>query len=510
VAASRRPVAPRLGSEKPRIFTPPLRRLTPRTSAGFACIEFAEEVLGITLLPWQRWLLVHALEQLRDGTFRFRTVVVLVARQNGKSTLAQVLALFFMYVRAVALVIGTAQNLDIAEEVWQGAVDIAEDVPELAEEIRRVVRVNGKKALELRTGERYKVQTASRRGGRGLSGDLVLMDELREHQSWDSWSAVTKTTLARLLAQVWALSNAGDAMSIVLAHLRRMAHAALGDPDGINVGEGALSATEAAPDDVDVDGDSLGIFEWSAPPGSDPADRRVWAMANPALGHTITERALASALRTDPEWVFRTEVLCQWSSGTLEGPFPPGAWEGCLDPESSIGDAESYVVGVDVSHDRAVTHVAVAEFDQRGRPHPEVNASRAGTDWVLPWLRERRARIRAVAGQGKGAPVSDLLGELEADGFEVRRWEGDELASGTGQFYDLVRERLMSRVAQPLLDVAAATAVTKPLGDRFVWNRRQSPTDISPLIAANAAVWGLLTAPVPVVSAYESRNLMVL
>jgi hypothetical protein len=123
--------------------------------------------------------------------------VLLVARQNGKSTFLQLLALFFMYVRGVALVIGTAQNLDIAEEVWQGAVDIAEDVPDLAAEIERVNKTNGKKSLELRAGERYKVQAANRRGGRGLSGDLVLMDELREHQSWDAWGAVTKTTLAR-------------------------------------------------------------------------------------------------------------------------------------------------------------------------------------------------------------------------------------------------------------------------------------------------------------------------
>jgi hypothetical protein len=350
------------------------------------------------------------------------------------------------------------------------------------------------------------VQAANRRGGRGLSGDLVIMDELREHQSWDSWSAVTKTTLARSLAQIWALSNAGDASSIVLAHLRRMGHAALGDPDGINQTIGGDEPPEAA---AEVDDDSLGLFEWSAPPGSDPADRDTWPAANPSLGHTITERAIGSALRTDPEWVFRTEVLCQWSSGTLEGPFPPGAWESCLDKASSIAKAETYVIGVDVSHDRGMTHIAAAEFDQAGRPHPEVNASRAGTDWVVPWLLERKSKVRAVAGQGKGAPVSELLDEIEAAGLPVSRWEGPDLAAGTGQFYDLVRDRLISRLVQPLLDVAAATAVTKPLGDRFVWNRRQSPTDIAPLIAANAAVWALLNAPIPTVSAYEDSDLVI-
>ena len=34
----------------------------PDTSLGFECCEFAEDVLGIDLLPWQRWFLIHALE----------------------------------------------------------------------------------------------------------------------------------------------------------------------------------------------------------------------------------------------------------------------------------------------------------------------------------------------------------------------------------------------------------------------------------------------------------------
>ena len=43
------------------------------------------------------------------------------------------------------LVIGTAQNLDVAEEQWRGAVELAEGVPELEEEIARIDKTNGKK-----------------------------------------------------------------------------------------------------------------------------------------------------------------------------------------------------------------------------------------------------------------------------------------------------------------------------------------------------------------------------
>lgn len=512
VRSTVRPAQPkRLGHEPPRIYTPPLRKLTPRTSRGFSVIDFAEQVLEVDLFPWQKWLLIHALELLRDGSFRFRTLIVLVARQNGKSTLSQVLALWSMYVNGCNLVIGTAQDLDVAEEIWQGAVDLVDETPDLLSLKERVILVNGKKTLELKTGERYKVKAANRRAGRGLSGDLILLDELREHQSWDAWGAITKTTMARPDAQVWALSNAGDASSVVLRYLRKMAHAAIGDPDGINADD---DPSKLLPDEDDEaqdyeldDEDSLGIFEWSAPPGCDAADRDGWAMANPSLGYGITERSVNSACKTDPEWVFRTEVLCQWSDGSLEGPFPPGAWEaGVVSPEDSqiVGNV---IAGIDVSFDRSKAHIAFAGRTFDGQPQVEIVASRAGTDWVLPWLQDSKRVdvIDGVTGQGRGAPVSGLLVELEAAGVPVTLWQGSDLGAGSGGFYDLVRANGIRHLPQPALDVPAATAVTKPSGDGWLWDRRHSPTDIAPLIAATASVWLLNRPAEPVfVSAYES------
>jgi len=490
-------------------------------------------MLGIDLLPWQKWLLIHMLELLPDNSLRFRTVIVLVARQNGKSTLSQVVALWFMYVYRVKLVLGTAQDLDTAEEVWQGAVDLVTETdeddeplhPELHELLDKVVMVNGKKSLNLTTGERYKVKAANRRAGRGLSGDLILLDELREHQSWDAWGAITKTTMARAMALILALSNAGDASSVVLRYLRNMAiesliadghedlRAELGDLDQIVDDE--LSAY--ADDGVDeaemfanAGDDSLAIFEWSAPPGCDVNDRDAWAWANPSLGHTITERTIASAAATDPEWIFRTEVLCQWSKGTLNGPFPAGCWEACLDPTSSIAGVERFTVGVDLSHDKSFAHLVIAGFNQRGEPHGEVTASRAGTGWVIPFLAEREDRIICVAGQGKGAPVSPLLNEIEEAGIPVRRWEGPDLSAGTVEFFQLVKDKKLRHLTQPILDAAAATAVPKitDTGSMF-WNRGQSPLDIGPLVGLNAAIWALLHQPKRRTSAYESSDLII-
>ena len=394
--------------------------------------------------------------------------------------------------------------------------------PELDALKGNVIRVNGKKALVLTTGERYKVKAANRRAGRGLSGDLTLLDELREHQSWDAWGAITKTTMARAMALVLAMSNAGDATSVVLRYLRLMAHAALGDPDGLNDDDALVGD---APEDLELEGDdeTLGIFEWSAPPGCHLRDRDGWAYANPSLGYTITERTIAAAARTDPEWIFRTEVLCQWSEGTLEGPFPPGAWEACADPDSTRAPDAPIALCVDVSWDRATSYIALATTRSDGLYHVEVIARRAGTDWVVPWLtsaeRSEEVRTAPVVIQAKGAPVTSLHGPLTEAGVNVVEWGGAALGAATGAFYDRVRAAVGEGQAttalrhrdQPLLNVATATAATRPVGDAWLWDRRRSPTDVAPLIACTGALWCLTSAmPQLTTSAYESQRLEVL
>lgn len=533
----------RLGSETPRVGTPPLRELTPDTSLGFHIIAFAERVLLIELHPWQKWLLIHAFELLPDNTLRFRTVVVLVARQNGKSLVSQVVALWMLYVYGLNLVLGTAQDLDTAEEVWQGAVDLVTELdddtdepvrPDLADLLDKVVQVNGKKALVLKNRRRYKVKAANRRAGRGLSGDLILLDELREHQSWDAWGSITKTTMARAMALILCLSNAGDGTSIVLRYLRKMGHAGAGDPDGLNASAFVSELTDEDREDFTAeaesladDEDSLGFFEWSAPPGCAVDDRDAWAMANPSMNHPngIAERTIASACRTDPEIVFRPEVLCQWLEGSTTGFFAPGAWQvgRFVDTGDGVPD-EWQIVGkvracVDTSHDRTMTYIAFAGRRADGLPQCEIVTRRAGQEWVRDWLEERADVIEEVTGQSKGAPVSGLMADLaETTDLPIVEWKGDDLAGWTGMVYDEVNKGAVTddgdrvgvrHLPWPELDVAADTAVAKTLGERFVVDRIHSPSDAAPLVAFIGALGLLLrTTKAPAVSVYESRGVL--
>ena len=480
-----------IGNEVPRLWTRPIRPLTPDTSSGFECIEFAEQVLGLELLPWQRWLLIHLLELNPDNTYRFRTAIVLVARQNGKSTLLQIIALWKLYLDGANLIIGTAQNLDIAEETWAGAVELAESVPELKEEIAHVDRTNGKKALRLSAGERYKVAAASRRGGRGLSGDFIALDELREHQNWDAWAAVTKTTMARKRPQIVGFSNAGTAESVVLHSLRNDAMSTLGH-DLRNLWDGHGN-------------DSLGIFEWS--PTDDVVctckqrphlrecllqDREAWAAANPSLGYTITERAVLSAMSTDPDPIFLTEVLCRWVDGVLEPAIPLHAWAAAEDITSKVRDGYNVALAVDVAYpDRDRAAISFCGMRDDGDLHVEVFAHRPGIDWVVPELLRLRDKLWPCAIViDPGGPAGALLNAAEEADLEIVQPSTREIAQGCGEFYDLlVDSHRLHHLGQKELNDALKSAAKRDLADAWAWSRKGSG-DISPLVSATNAVWG--------------------
>ena len=521
---AQKPAERRYGCEVPRIFTPPLRELTPETSLGFSVIEFAA-VIGIDLFPWQRWLLIHMLELLQDGTLRFGTVVVLVARQNGKSALSQVLALWIMMALDWPVVLGTAQDIDTAEKVWSGAVDLLESDEELAPLIRKVNKTNGKKSLILEAfdedglgGNEYRVKSANRRAGRGFSGNLILLDELREHQNWFAWAAITHTTMAQLLKLIVCLSNAGDATSVVLAYFRKAAHRALGDPDGICEADDALLAPTEADlgDDFEDDfidevldeidpAEHLGFFEWSAPPGMDRRNRDGWAQANPSMGHIPPlERNIAQAL-AEPEWVFRTEVLCQWPDGAVDGPFLPGSWEkGRNTPVEDehgrkVPAAKDRLVGktwacVDTAFSRSMTYIALCGLRADGVHQVEIRAARSGQEWVKDWLLERADTIHSVTGQSRGAPVSKLMKDLAADREFAARipvvdWQGGDLAGATDEAWYAVKDAKVRHNPQPTLDIAATASATKDWGDQKVIDRKASPVDAAPLVAFVGALW---------------------
>ena len=480
------------GMTEPRIYTKPLRELTEKTTLGYAAIEYAETVMRKTLYPWQKFALTHMLEIVgkleKDWHFRFRTVLIMVSRQNGKTVLSEVIASFFLNVLCVDSVFGTSLSLDKAEEVWEAVINDQETIPELSSDIDRVSRTNGNKRLILTGLRQYKVGAPTRRAGRGDSNDLVMLDEVREHRDWETWSAAAASINAKPNGIIVCFSNAGDPDSVVLRQLRSQAIA-------------MMEKSQAQDFGGDVDGETLGLFEWSSPEEAAMDDIEALAQANPAMGYgLLTERALKANRDTFPESKFRSECMCQQVETLLPQPFPEGAWNGGVDTSSYIIPESDLYYGIDMSTDRRWISIAVCGMREDGNYHIEVAARVLDAEKAIDWFRARVMRNKMkLAFQGRGAPVTGLAEQIcTLQGIERHAIEGPELTNGWGRFFDAIAISAPSDVPkrgvrvyhlpQPVLDAPAKTMQMRNMGNGTeLPDRKKSPDDIAPLFACFVA-----------------------
>lgn len=509
MTAATEEVIPRTGSTTARLFTPPLAEhctgpapdeygemreclcgcgLNPKYSWGFDCILFLTLVCGWSLLPWQQFLYIHALEKGADGSgFRFKILLVLVARQNGKTKWLKGLGLWrlFMsrYGRAdkncpgARLAVIAAQNLDYAESTLKEVVDEIRDNPLLSRELINHRVTNGKHRAILTNRRYWRAATASRKGARSLSVDIAMLDELREHTTWDAWNAIVPTTTVRQYSQVVCTSNAGDQRSEVLRALR----------------DGCVRRVTTA----ETSQTTTGFFEWSVPMEEDARDPRFWFQANPAMGllndFTIEDlRGYLEAMEYRNMPGFQTEHLCQWVDAMQPGIIPAEHWADTMDHTSRRAEGSQVYAALDVNYERSRSYVAIAARRADGNLHVEIAMPGKGTDWVIPWLTapERKGKFVGVAVQKTGAPASGMLEDMRRAGIPVVEWgPGTEIAGGSALFYDMICEHRVYHRPAATLDRAAASGVSRNVGDGWVFDRRNSPVDVSPLIALAAAAW---------------------
>lgn len=517
-----------LGSTEPRLYTPPLVEgppgpcgcgcaLTADTTLGFAVEQFAAELLCMPLDPWERFAVIHGLELLPDGRPRFRKLLIIVARQNGKTFLLMVLALYWLFVARVALVLGTSTNLDYARESWAAAVEVAEGVEELAELLPKnaVRNANGEQQLTVHHGRsvrgrartvhksRYKIAASNPKGGRSLTVHRLILDELREHHTWKAWNAAYNAMNAVRDAQAWAITNQGDARAVVLESLRNEAI----DPETDEV----RPLAERDP--------RLGVFEWSAPRGSRADDPYALAAANPNMNRhpdrgPFLEDLLSDArraMRSGGEELteFLTEILCMRVASLdpavdVEQWRRPAAEGGCLLP-GSLESLRSRVVWVfDVAPDgrHATLYAAAVLDDGRVRVDPV-----AAWDSITELRRElpalvKRNRPRAVGWfqNGPAAAVGAALAKKPGwppAGVTFAALSADAPAVCMG-FAELVDAGDVVQSGDPLADTQIEHAERKwMVGDRWVFTRRGSGHADAVYAVAGAAHLAR-TLPVPV------------
>jgi hypothetical protein len=505
---------PILGKTEPRLWTPPLRDLSePGATYGHEVIAFARDVLERPLLPWQEFAVLHGGEML-DGAGcapalgvhaepcgcrpRFRIVLLVVSRQQGKTDVVVALSAFWQFRQKVPLILGTSTKLSYAKESWQKELDLVrrtralDDLHEPGRKWYR--RTNGETESWTVDGCRYLIAASNEEGGRSLTIDRGVADELRQHRDYSAWSAF-EPACSPPDAQIWAMSNAGDDRSVVLNDHRKS----------------ALEFIETG-----VGDERLGLLEWSAPEDADPEDVDALIQANPRVGYgydldalvakgTRAKRIGGTALAT-----FKTEYMCI-RVRHLDPAIDPQRWKDCLDV-GQLADARSRLaLCLDLSRDEQHATLAAAAVLEDGRVRVEALAEWTGATAAVQLERDLPGWVEKIKPQtvgwfpdGPAAAVAGRVADRRGDGVQgwpprgvtVAAIRGETAAACMALNKEIVAVTL-AHSGQGGLDDQVLAAEWLRRGDRRVFTRRGEGS-VDAVYAVAGAVHLARTLPTPV------------
>lgn len=440
------------GHDQPRLLA---MRKDAAGSFGPAAADLYERLTGITLMPWQRITLDGQLAYSSSGKLSHRIALTSVARQNGKTLAQQALALWWLVERSKThgpqVVVSTAHLYDVAVMGYHALA------PLLVEHYGgKALWSHGRETLKLPDGSKWIVLAAKPQRGHGLTVDLAILDEIWAISSSFVDTALWPAQRARPdpLFSMW--STAGTDHSEVMQRYRDMGVKAIDQPSHVF------------------------FAEWSAPAGSEHDDHQAWAMANPALGHTITIEQLELEAASPARSAFLRGALNMWVSDE-DAWLAPGVWPalelerqpapgGALFVEARTGESRYFVLRGERNGDAVhVTYLGEhdtlrklwADLEQRLTADPSLAAYvGAGLESSIPT---------------KWAKRIELVGRRE-------------LLAGTRFARSMIVEGRVTHCGSSVLGDHVARAVAVEMGGGYTLSSKLSP---GPVELARCLIWAV-------------------
>lgn len=428
---------------------------------------------GLHLDPWQQHVLEVGLAERDDGQWMSRLVALVVGRQNGKGSILEALELAALFLFGCRTIVHTAHLFKTSSEAFVRLLQLVESTPDLDRLVQSVHRSHGSEGIELVSGERIWFGTRTGGAGRGLSPDLIIVDEAYNLND-RAVSALFPSMSARPNPQAWITSSAPTTLpeSDVL---RRYCRQGREGAPGLTFIEYCADVDPTIPlKDLDL---------------SDPVLR---AQANPGYPHRIGDEAIDV-----DQFTMTVEDFCRERFGIWlddddgEWVIPAAAWLATEDDGSDIEGPQTWALEVSPDRDWAALAAGGRSSLFPDRKHGTVTDYEPGTSWVVARAKQRTDQFGGVVAVVKGSPAWTLLPALKKAKVPTREVSTAEHAAACGQLYDACLSDPLGFVhrAQGELTTALRLAVKKDNGDGgWVWSRKRSGGDISPLVAVTVAV----------------------
>ena len=449
---------PTSGRIEPRLVTP----VPAGESFGPALTLWAKRVLNIDLMEWQKRIVNDALTVDANGDFVFREACVSTARQCGKSLVMRACAGFFATEYAAHR--KEPQTIVIVANQKRRSMALFRDVVrDLEEKFECKVRwQNGDERINFPDGSSISVVAASAHA-HGMTASVLLCDELWDLSPEVVFTALRPSQIAVKNPMMMMFSTAGDQGSTVLLQLREQ-------------GMAAIDSGKAT---------SLYFAEWSLPPDVSIEDRSYWGWANPALGTTITMKALELAYDSPNRqafirghlnlWLDTTSAwlpLSLWTDRVSDKPMPAYQW---LTIDSSIDESRYIGIGSAFDGDRVIVTTAFV-----------VESAQQMWEQVVRIMGDPQVKLACTPSLEIHCPP-DFRRRMTIVGYaELLKWTSSAKAM---IFEDRVRHTGDLALAEHM-----ARSVAVKTGGTVVLSSQKSP---GPIELARCAVWGMMLASKP-------------
>jgi hypothetical protein len=493
-----------VGCRQPRICNVPAWV----TTAGPDAVELAA-LAGLPLDDWQQDVLEGALGLRDDYTWAAPEIGLIVGRQNGKTTIAEVASLEGLYLRRAKLVY-TAHLMITSRKMRERIQFLIESYDDFAKEIKQIRTSNEEQSIILkpqatiiggsdtrfvrRVLESARIDFVARtaNAARGWAGyDIIFFDEAFALNA-EMVGSLMPIMFAKANWQIWYLSMGGKLESEALRTVRQ--RGIEGDPE--------VAYYEWSVDEI----------EYQANPVQVARDPCQWAKSNPALGRPslgrhLTVATLSRAQRAMEPIVFAREVLCVFED-------PRGAplinlinWSKLADAASQISSA--MIMAFDCTP--GLTHgcIGVAGYREDTIPHVEITGkdgqldAREGVAWMVDRIIELNETWQPMAWMMDATgPARAVLLELQAECLargvayiEPYEVTATELGQACGEFLAAAHHPDSDRLRhlnQQLVIEAIKSLQKRDIGDgAWAWGRKASEYNISPVMVLTLALHGL-------------------
>lgn len=421
--------------------------------------------VGGTPMPWQQHVSDVACEiDPANGLYFYRTVVVVIVRQGGKTTLSRAKTTHRALADPGSPILYTAQTRNAARRRLEKSFYNPLSKSAIGLALGRPRWAAGSEAIRFLNGSEIFIDAPTKRdSGHGETLPEAHLDEGFAHRDSRLELAVSPMMVTVPGAQKWILSAAGDGDSTWLW-------------GKVEAGRARCESGQHG---------RTAYFEYSAPTDADRDDPATWA-CHPALGHTIELETLQTEHDEMPADEFNRAYLGWWqTTKTRPWVIPAASWNACAIGADEVDWDGIPIWSVDVSPDRDWASIGFAARTPGARAWLEVVEHQLGTGWVVPHLRKLRETVGGddVAIDGSG-PAGALQSDLEEAGFTVHRLTLSQKVDACGALSDDVLAKAIRHGGDTELDTALAAAAKRKSGDAFLWARRNSEDDITPLYVA--------------------------